>query len=452
MPASFRDRFKEDTLSVTQLVRKMKSALQFEVGDVWVEGEVSNLRVQKSGHRYFTIKDAGAQLACVLFKGRSGGAGELIEDGRQVKLFGEITVYEAMGRAQMVVSKVKVGGEGDLQARFEELKQRLNAEGVFSSERKKALPPYPRSIGLITSPSGAALQDMLNVFSRRAPWVEIVLYGVQVQGKGAEKGIADAIKYFSEPEKHDLAPVDILIIGRGGGSIEDLWNFNEEVVARAIYDCPVPVISAVGHEIDFTIADFVADHRAPTPSAAAEIAVPDSEGILNYFVSTRKQLDTALQSQLEQLSQKLAYLEESLNRKSPERIYEDRVQLLGDLQDRLYNAFRHQLNLKASQVLELRGNLAQYAPGSMLENYQEKLRSADLQLTSVTRNFIARSEHEVERLSGMIRTLGPEATLARGYSITTKEDGTIVTDPQAVKKGDRIKTKVLIGEVESTVD
>ena len=233
---------------------------------------------------------------------------DLIENGREVKLFGEITVYEAMGRAQMIVSKVKIGGAGNLQAQFEELKQRLNAEGLFSPENKKVLPKFPKRIGLVTSASGAALQDMLNIFQRRAPWVELYLIGVPVQGKGAEHKIAKAIDAFNDPSSLGIDPVDVIITGRGGGSIEDLWNFNEEVVARAIYHSEIPVISAVGHEIDFTIADFVADERAPTPSAAAEIAVPDGEAIENYLHNTKNRTTQFVLNHLDQVQEKLDYL------------------------------------------------------------------------------------------------------------------------------------------------
>ena len=257
-------------LSVTQLLRRMKNLLEVQVGEVWIEGEVSNLRRQPSGHWYFSLKDEGAQISCAMFGAKKRSGAEMIENGAKVRVFAEASVYEARGQLQVIVLKVKSLGAGDLQAKLEALKVKLQSEGLFDSSRKQPIPRYPKTIGLITSGSGAALQDMLNVLKRRAPWVQPVLMPVSVQGKGAENGIASAIRRMGDPEGQSLPVCDVLIVGRGGGSLEDLWNFNEEVVARAIAACPIPVISAVGHEIDFTISDFVADLRAPTPSAAIE--------------------------------------------------------------------------------------------------------------------------------------------------------------------------------------
>ena len=246
----------------------MKNLLEIQVGEVWVEGEVSNLKKQGSGHWYFSLKDAGAQISCAMFGARKREGSDALEDGAKVRVFAEASVYEARGQLQIIVQKAERAGAGDLQAKFEALKRKLAAEGLFDADRKMAIPGFPQKIGIITSGTGAALQDILNVLTRRAPWVQPVLFPVRVQGRGAEMEIAQAIAKMGDPEKFGYPRCDVLIVGRGGGSIEDLWNFNEEVVARAIAACPVPIISAVGHEIDFTIADFVADVRAATPSAA----------------------------------------------------------------------------------------------------------------------------------------------------------------------------------------
>ncbi len=441
-----------EALTVTQLVRKMKSALQFEVGEVWVEGEVSNLRVQSSGHRYFSIKDAGSQLPCVLFRGRAGMNAELIENGREVKLFGEITIYEAMGRAQMIVTKVKIGGAGNLQAKFEELKQKLNAEGLFSPENKRPIPRFPRRIGLVTSASGAALQDMLNVFKRRAPWVELFLIGVQVQGKGAERGIARAIDAFNDPDSLGIKPVDIIITGRGGGSIEDLWNFNEEVVARAIFDSVTPVISAVGHEIDFTIADFVADERAPTPSAAAEIAVPDGEATLNFLQSSRERSNQAVSRHLNQTVEKLSYLKESLERLSPANMHLERIQNLDDLKTSLEKSYIHALIEKATQMKELRLSLSYNSPEKVLQRHEETTNSLKRQLTNIVNAQLEQKKSKLLRLNDVLRTLGPDATLSRGFSITTNDAGEIITSRDQAKSGQRIHTQLRDGEVASIIE
>ena len=440
-----------DALTVTQLIRKMKTALQFEVGEVWVEGEVSNLRVQSSGHRYFSIKDSGAQLPCVLFRGRSGMNADLIEDGREVKLFGEITVYEAMGRAQMIVSKVKIGGAGNLQAQFEELKKRLNAEGLFAPERKKPLPKFPRRIGLVTSASGAALQDMLNIFQRRAPWVELFLLGVQVQGKGAEHKIAKAIQAFNKPESLGIEPVDLIITGRGGGSIEDLWNFNEEVVARAIAESEVPVISAVGHEIDFTIADFVADERAPTPSAAAEIAVPDGEAIASLLRTTKNRYTQAVESQINLATEKLHYLQDALERRSPLNMHLEREQKLDELRASLQKSYLQNLIEKATQLKEHRIGLSYNSPANVIQRHQEETNHLRKDLDLVVQSQLTQKESQLRRLSAVLRTLGPESTLARGFSITTNQDGNVISSTNQVKPGETLKTKVSDGELESVV-
>ena len=436
-----------NTISVTQLVRKMKTALQFEVGEVWVEGEVSNLREQRSGHRYFTIKDEGAQLPCALFKGRSGKQGQLLQDGRKVKLFGEITVYEPLGRAQMIVSKVQASGEGDLQAQFEALKKRLNAEGLFDQSIKQALPKFPKRIGLVTSPSGAALQDMLNVFSRRAPWVELFLYGVQVQGKGAERGIAKAIQYFNSCSD----PVDLLIVGRGGGSIEDLWNFNEEVVARAISVSTIPIISAVGHEIDFTIADFVADERAPTPSAAAEIAVPDKDGLLQMLVNSQNRMSHHVAGRLEKQREKLDYLKVLLENKSPRRIHEDRVQHIDELSIRLQRAYQNAFLRKEASVADLKKHLSYHSPQLTIDRSYSELEQVKEGLQKSVKNIYSHKEAELKRLKNLLQATSPDATLARGYSITTKEDGSILTRKSSAISGERIKTRLLDGEVDSVI-
>lgn len=441
-----------NTLSVTQLVRKMKTALQFEVGEVWVEGEISNFKAQKSGHRYFSIKDSGAQLPCALFRGRAKGEALKLKDGLQVKLFGEITIYEPTGRAQMIVSSVKIGGEGDLQAQFEALKQRLYQEGLFSEESKQALPKFPKRIGIITSPTGAALQDMINVFTRRAPWVELFLLGVQVQGKGAEHGIARAINYCNQAPQDRLPPLDVLIVGRGGGSLEDLWNFNEEVVARAIAASEIPVISAVGHEVDYTISDFVADYRAPTPSAAAEIAVRDINEILSVLRGCSTQLNSQLANHIQQLDERLRYLAGSLERKSPERIHEEREQLLGDLQERLTMAYEMNLRQKENALQEFKIRLAYHSPENAIDRSTDQLRQLRDTLESLVNHQVDQLESKLRSHKTLLRTLGPESTLARGYSITTNAEGEVVSHARDLSKGDRLVTTMQDGKVESTVD
>ena len=294
-------------ISVTQLARRIRNLLEIQVGEIWVEGEVSNVRKQSSGHWYFSLKDESAQISCAMFGARRRTGNEVIEDGAKVQVFGETSFYEARGSTQLIVKKVQAVGQGDLQARFESLKKKLKQEGLFDQERKKELPGFPKVIGIVTSPTGAALQDMKNVLSRRAPWLTVVLFSASVQGKGAERGIARAIRRAGNAGAEGLPQPEVLIVGRGGGSLEDLWNFNEEIVARAIADCSIPVVSAVGHEIDFTIADFVSDLRAPTPSAAAELVAPDQVELRDRLDRMSERLTRSVESRLDRFADQMDF-------------------------------------------------------------------------------------------------------------------------------------------------
>ncbi len=261
----------EKIYTITQLTKELKDLLESSFSKIWVEGEISNYLKHSSGHRYFTLKDQGAQIKCVLWRWQGNNLLFEPQDGMKVKAAGQITIYEKSGQYQLVVSSLQPSGIGELELAFQQLKKKLAGEGLFDPAHKVAIPQFPERIGVVTSPTGAAIRDILNITKRRAPHIEIILWPVAVQGEGASAQIAHAIRGFNK-----LKLVDVLIVGRGGGSLEDLWAFNEEAVARAIYESKLPVISAVGHEIDFSIADFVADLRAPTPSAAAEMAVPDA--------------------------------------------------------------------------------------------------------------------------------------------------------------------------------
>src|SRR3954469_5403375 len=265
--------------TVGELTRQIRGALETRFGAVWVQGEVSNFRLQPSGHRYFTLKDQRAAISCVVFRNTLPPTAPPIADGAQVQVYGSVSVFEPRGQYQLNVQILQTRGAGLLQAKFEALKRKLEAQGLFDSARKRPLPKFPKRIGIVTSPSGAAIRDMLNVLRRRAPNVEILISPVRVQGIGASAEIATAIRELATPNRA-WEPLDLIVIARGGGSIEDLWEFNEEIVARAIFHSALPVVSAVGHEIDFTIADFVADLRAPTPSAAAELIVPDATDLI----------------------------------------------------------------------------------------------------------------------------------------------------------------------------
>src|SRR6267154_4973511 len=273
----------------SELTRSSRGMLETKFGAVWVQGEISNYKLHPSGHQYFTLKDQRAQIGCVIWRDTMAPLRQPLVDGAHVQAYGTVTVFEAQGKYQLRVEILQPRGLGLLQAKFEALKRKLEAEGLFAPERKRSLPKFPRLIGIVTSPSGAAIRDMLNVLRRRAPWLQILINPVRVQGTGAAQEIAVAIRELGLPN-NAFAPLDLIVVTRGGGSIEDLWEFNEEIVARAIFHSAVPTVSAVGHEIDFTICDFVADLRAPTPSAAAELLVPDCAELARRFSEIAVQL------------------------------------------------------------------------------------------------------------------------------------------------------------------
>src|SRR5438874_2616962 len=342
--------------TVSELTRNIRGTLETKFGAVWVQGEISNYKLYPSGHQYFTLKDQRAQISCVIWRDTMAPPRQPLVDGAQVQVYGTVTVFEARGQYQLNVQIIQPRGVGLLQAKFEALKRKLDAEGLFAPERKRPLPKFPRRIGIVTSPSGAAIRDMLNVLRRRAPWLQILINPVRVQGTGAAQEIAVAIRELTLPNDV-FAPLDLIVVTRGGGSIEDLWEFNEEIVARAIFNATVPIVSAVGHEIDFTICDFVADLRAPTPSAAAELIVPDifdlqrrldgckrtlSRQLLNRIRDAQQRLDHArvtvqrcLAHKIDSYKRNLAHITRTLYARSPARELMIRRNRFADLHRRL---------------------------------------------------------------------------------------------------------------------
>src|SRR6266704_1596245 len=299
--------------TVAELTRAIRGVLETKLGAVWVQGEISNYKLHPSGHQYFTLKDQRAQISCVIWRDTIAPQRQALVDGTQVQVYGTVTVFEARGQYQLNIQILQPRGVGLLQAKFEALKRKLEAEGLFAAERKRPLPKFPRRIGIVTSPSGAAIRDMVNVLRRRAPWLQILINPVRVQGSGAAQEIAVAIREFTLPNEA-FAPLDLIVVTRGGGSIEDLWEFNEEIVARAIFNSAVPIVSAVGHEIDFTICDFVADLRAPTPSAAAELIVPDMIDLQRRIDGCTRVLARQLLNRVRDAQQGLDHAREILQR------------------------------------------------------------------------------------------------------------------------------------------
>src|SRR5437773_4778539 len=299
--------------TVAELTRSIRGTLETKFGAVWVQGEISNYKLHPSGHQYFTLKDQRAQIGCVIWRDTMAPVRQTLTDGAQVQIYGTVTVFEARGQYQLNVQILQPRGMGLLQAKFEALKRKLEAEGLFAAERKRWLPKFPRRIGIVTSPSGAAIRDMLNVLRRRAPWLQILINPVRVQGTGAAQEIAVAIRELATSNEA-WRPLDLIVVTRGGGSIEDLWEFNEEIVARTIADVNVPIVSAVGHEIDFTICDFVADLRAATPSAAAELIVPDVADLRWNLDNCARAVGRELFNRVRDAQQRLDHAREILQR------------------------------------------------------------------------------------------------------------------------------------------
>jgi exodeoxyribonuclease VII large subunit len=446
-PAPAADRI----LTVTQVTRKVKDALEHQVGAVWVQGEISNYRLQSSGHHYFTLKDASAQLSCVLFKGNAQYVRAPLADGLMIQAFGEITVYEARGQYQMLVKKVQAAGAGALQARFEELKRRLAAEGLFAAEIKKSIPRFPRVVAIVTSSTGAALQDMLNILARRAPYLHILVAPVRVQGAGAEHEIAAALHLLSAESGRAFPEIDTVVVARGGGSLEDLWCFNEEVVARAIHACRLPVFSAVGHEIDFTIADFAADLRAPTPSAAAELLAPDCEELLAILTQHGLRMQRRVQQALANAKQALSFNMRGVLQRDPERLLSPWRQRLDSLVDSIESLTADSLQHRTANVQRLQHRHELKRPDRVLADRAASLQMLRERLNSRVSASVERMRTALERHGGLLRTLGPEATLERGFTCTLDSTGRVVREAAQLHPGEEFETRFRKGRVRGVV-
>ncbi len=421
------DLFQETSkvLTVSELTRSIRGTLEAKFGAVWVQGEVSNYKLHPNGHQYFTLKDARSQISCVIWRDTMAPLRQALADGARVQVLGKVTVFEARGQYQLSVEIVQPFGQGVLQAKFEALKRKLEDEGLFDPARKRALPKFPRRIGIVTSPSGAAIRDILNVLRRRAPWLSILISPVRVQGTGAAQEIAVAIRELAAPNEN-FAPLDLIVVARGGGSIEDLWEFNEEIVARTIASVNVPVVSAIGHEIDFTIADFVADLRAPTPSAAAELIVPDIIDLRRHLDAHARGIGRELLNRMRDAQQRLDHARETLRRCLGHKIDNYRRGLAHALATLQARSPARELMLRRNRFGDLQRRLRE-SPARILEN----------------------ARHRFQKIEGILRVLGPNATLRRGYSITTDERGKLIRSIANVRAKMKIKTRLTDGEFES---
>ncbi len=440
-------------LSVTELTRSVRQALESSIGSVWVEGEISNYRKQASGHQYFTLKDAQCQLPCVLFA-RAGAWKKTIAlaDGMQIQARGALTVYEARGQYQLNVQLVQAGGEGLLQAKFEALKRRLDAEGLFDAGRKRALPKYPGTLAIVTSPTGAALRDMLNILTRRAPWLRVLISPARVQGSGAGAEVAAAVRELNRAEELGLPRADVIVVTRGGGSMEDLWEFNDEGLARAIFASEIPVVAAVGHEIDFTIADFVADLRAPTPSAAAELVAPDTAELLRVIAQAGAQMQRCATAQIQSHKNRVAFLARDALFAEPRRRLDEAAQSLDFLNNALARGARAALRGLQQRVAEAGARLRQHRPDQLLAIRRQELAAAQRELLAHFKNSLAARRARLERQGDSLRLLSPLATLQRGYSLTENERGVVVASVSDCAPGERVLTRLADGTVRSVVE
>ena len=389
--------------TVTQITREIKRTLEEGFPSVWIEGEISNLKKHSSGHLYFSLKDADAQISCVMWRGKNQFLLFQPQDGMKIHAFGDVSVYERQGRYQLDVHRIRPAGMGELQMAFDALKKQLYEEGLFDSEHKKPLPEFPERIGIVTSPTGAAIRDIVSILNRRFPSVQMILHPVRVQGESAAAEIASAIDAFNE-----YGEVDVLIVGRGGGSLEDLWAFNEEIVARSIFQSKIPIISAVGHDIDFSISDFVADVRAPTPSAAAELVVKNREELLQTIIQWTERMANAYQTRILRYREKIEVLKKSYGFRVPlDRIREYRLRV-DDLARTLETFQNHRLSVMKS---------------------------------------------DVHRLHGKLHSLNPMDVLKRGYSVTTRiRDNAVVTRAADVEKEEKVRIRFSEGSVRSTIE
>ena len=434
--------------SVSALNREARLTVERQLGVVWVEGEISNLARPASGHLYWTLKDENAQLRCAMFPPAEPGVGFELGNGQQLLVRGRVGIYEARGEFQLVVEHAEPAGEGILRRRFEALKRKLAAEGLFEETRKRALPQMPMRIGVVTSPSGAAVRDVLTVLARRMPAARVLIYPTAVQGETAGEEIAATLALASRRRECDL-----LILTRGGGSLEDLWAFNEESVARALAAVEIPVIAGVGHEIDFTIADFVADRRAPTPSGAAELAVPDRRELAAALASTASRLAMSVRRELTHAMRTAETLAHRLERAHPGAQLQQLGQRIDDLDARLRRELAVTLGVRRARFDALVAALRAAAPKPQLARAKERHEWARRSLERAIAETVAARRNRIVAVSRALDAVSPLATLARGYAIASRrEDGKALTDTDTLVEGTSVDVRLHRGRFAATVE
>lgn len=437
----------ERAISVSELNRQAKMLLEQGLARVWVEGEISNLAKPASGHLYFSLKDELAQIRCAFFRQRQRGPALVPKNGDQVLAFGRVSLYEARGEFQLIVEQLEAAGAGELRRRFEALKARLAAEGLFDEARKKALPRLPARVGVVTSPTGAAIRDIITVLRRRFPAIPLVIYPTAVQGDAAAAQVAAAIRTAIRRNE-----CDVLIVGRGGGSLEDLWPFNEEVVARAIADSPIPIVSAVGHEVDVTIADFAADVRAPTPSGAAELVVPDQADWDRQLSTVSTRIATRARRYFEDRYQALDWLSGRLSRCSPVATVARQRERLAGLRQALASTIKHDLNARARHLEAAAGRLLRHSPQVAVQRAISRLNALQQRLVNGGAKSVERLQSRLRLAARALNSVSPLATLERGYSIVSDAaSGRVITSAGAVTTGQSIRATLAHGMLEARV-
>jgi len=431
-------------LSVSELNRQVKQLLEASFLQIWVEGELTSFSKPSSGHWYFTLKDQKAQIRCAMFRGQNQRLRFIPKEGDKVVVRTKVSLYEGRGDYQLIVESMEPAGAGDLQKAFEQLKAKLSAEGLFDRARKKELPPLPKTIGVVTSPTGAAIHDIITVLNRRFPQINVLIYPTAVQGDTAASEIAKMIKLANEHKK-----CDVIIVGRGGGSLEDLWAFNEEVVARAIAESSIPIVSAVGHEVDFTIADFVSDYRAPTPSAAAEKLSPDQ-------YEWQQNLDHLMDRIYHSINRKLTIEQQKVDNlsshiKHPGKKLLEHAERLIELEVRLNQAYQRTTANKKQTLNTLKQRLMSQSPSHKLTTAKEKLENEFLKLNSSIKRTLENKQQQLSLNVQTLETVSPLATLSRGYAIVSSKEHTVVRSVNNVSEGCEIKTKLSDGYIHSKV-
>ncbi len=439
----------ESVLSVSDLNREARYLLEDNFPSVLVEGEISNIAMPASGHWYLTLKDESAQVRCAMFRNRNMRVRFRPADGMQVLVKGKVSLYEGRGDFQLILEQMEERGDGALLRAFEQLKEKLFREGLFDDALKKPLPALPRHIGVITSPTGAAVRDIISTLRRRFPAIHVTVLPVTVQGDTAAGDMIEAIE-LANRQQGCLADLDVLIIGRGGGSLEDLWSFNNEALARSIHTSELPIISAVGHEVDFTIADFVADVRAATPTAAAELLSPDQGEYRLLFTAYAQQFCSLMLADVQRRSETLTWLRKQL--KHPGRRLQEQAQRLDETELRMRRAFKHRLGELQARLRQLHLGIRANSPLRLTREYRQQSTNLGKRLHHAMQQGLYSRKMQLAAQGHALNTVNPLSTLGRGYSITYTADSRVANDYQSIKRGDTILTRLFNGEITSIVE